>query len=357
MYIYNSYSLYFRSFSYFSNSSGQAGAGKTDGNNRVEENNPFPLSFPTGTGETKDPSLLPSALVPVSGNGEITPASDEGKNQATTLRFEYLRITAEREVGYRNAEFRVRENFGHRVARRRAFRRNMARFLKHLTRKVGKELRRFIHDADLSEEQVSRLRDAFMKFKEEVRDLMHSLHDGGAVDAADIKGALKDIMSSFIEDIEEAFTPQAESETPAGETIPITDSIPINKEPVPVISEAFEGKSQIEAIMVNVSAATNGEENFQQIEEGDGGGKDFTALVEGLKNTLDRVFEKTMKKISKMLDKLTKEPPKRKGADFWSKWSIEIDYISIYKATGTKETPESEPAPAVSSEERPTLYA
>jgi len=355
MMIYNSYSLYIRSFSYINIPELNSPRGPSVGA-RTGDAKALPSENASGAGSTNEASALP-AMLPVSKESSPPSPAGSGADSITTLRFEQLRIVAEKRAGIDNAEMRVRENHGHRVARRRAMRRNMARFMKHLTRKIGKELRHFIRNADLTEEQASKLRDAFKEFKEGIRDMMHSLREGKNLEPSQVRESLQDIVASFVEKIEDALAPEARPEAGEAETIPINDGVPIKQEPVPIISDGYEEKSQVEALMVNISSSTASGELEQEVDESEAKETNLQALAERLKESIDKIFDRTMKKISKMLDKLTNEPPHRAHRGHWSKWSIEIDYISIYQTHISKEGAATEPAPSISNDERPTLYA
>lgn len=352
MFIYNSYSLYISNTSFsYSRLPELQDATSMDGKSQALD-----ASSPN-TSNTTDVSTLP-AMLPASKEYSpiASPETDQNSNRASTLMFEQLRIVAEKKVGIDNAEFRVRENYGHRVARRRALRRNMARFLKHLMRKLGRELRHFIKNADLSEEQESRLRDAFKEFKEGLKDIMQSLRSGDDLEPSEIKQALEDTLSSFVNAIENALVPEEQPDGEETEGVKHADQVPIKQEPIPIVAYGSEEKSQIETFMVNISSSKEDSTAAPATEKSEAQNANLSALLDGLRNSIEKVFDKTMRKISKMLDKLSTDLPSRAIRSQWKSWSIEIDYISIYQANSAKES-SSEPAPSASTEERPMLYA
>jgi len=342
------YNLYIRNISFSYNSLSQLRPG----------DNPEPAPIVEGAtqalpaNEDASPTAIP-APAPVSKGSEPV---DIGATAVSsfTLRIESFSFKFEKKTGIENAEHRVRKNHGHRFARPRALRRNMRRYLKHLMRKVNKDMKKFIRKADLPEEQAEKLKEALDEFKEGLKDLMKLIRENKNIEPQEIKDALKELASSLLKSIDDIFTPEPEQIEPGEKiAIPEQEITPVKLEPIPVIDEEQNAiRVDIQTIRISSTIKTG------DIEPGEVENKEPLKALEELRNhltdKLEKTFDRTFKRISRMLDRLFKQPPHPAAT---TSCNIEINYISIYQSFSTQDTNGEEASLSKANPERPVLYA
>jgi len=348
----NYYNLYIRNISLSYNTLPQV---RPEGA-ETDSSDPAPLVSGTtqapSTSENTNPTSIP-APVPISKGSEPV---DTRTNMGSlfTLRIESFSFKFEKKTWLENAGFRVRENYGHRVARPRAFRRNMRRYLKHLLRKVNKDMKKFIRKADLPEKQAEKLKEALDEFKEGLKDLMKLIRQNKNIEPQEIKDALKELSSSLLKSIDDILTPEPEQSEPGEKiAIPEQEITPEKLEPIPAIDEETNSIS-LDIKTVKITSTVS----MDSVPSSEVETRESLGTLEKMRNhlmeKLEKTFDRTFKKISKMLDKLFNQSPHPAAA---TSWNIEINYISIYESFSTQETNGEEATLARANTERPVLYA